>query len=215
MGRTFTSFEAGERTYPVLSASQRDQLNRIAPSIDGALRYFPCCVRLRVGQLVDRVYLVEAQSYISVWGVWPDQDAHKHEVKIEDVVEIFESPTRMPVNFANELYRAGESGMGYTVFTMRFRDGSEHAVATGNAIDFVPFPAGQTAADIIEVVPHHGHERAVDSTQPYYWCIYGSGKPHAAEQAVAADRHASSRARRMCVISVCTRAAHQAAARCR
>lgn len=180
MDRTFASFEVGERAYPELSALLRAQLNRIAPSIDGALRYFPCSVRLHTGQIVDRVYVVEAQSYISVWGVWPDQDAQKHEVKLEDVVEILESPTRLPVNFANALYRAGESGMGYTVFTMRFRGGGEQAVVTGNAIDFISLPAGQTPADIIEVVPHLGRDRAVASAQPYYWCIHGRGKSHAA-----------------------------------
>ena len=126
------------------------------------------------------MYVVKARSYIEVWGVWPDQDSHKHEVKLEDVAEIFESPTRLPVKFANALYRAGESGMGYTMFTVRFRGGGERAVVTGNAIDFISLPPGQTPADIIEVVPHQGRDRAVASTQPYYWCIHGSRKSHAA-----------------------------------
>jgi len=168
---------AGDRTYPTLSAHLTQQLEEIVPSVSASLRYFPCCVKLKDGQTIDRVYVVEAQPYITHWGVWPDQDPHKHEVRSEDVTDIYESLSRLPAQFANELYEAGESGMGYTVFTVRFSDGTESAHASGNAIDFISLPIGQSVADIVEVFPHKGRDRAMSDSVPYYWCIHGSGKP--------------------------------------
>lgn len=182
MERTFTRFEVGERTYPELLTPLKEQLDHIVPSENGSLGYYPCCVTLKNGQAVDRVFIVAAQPYIEQWGIWPDQDSHKHEVQLEDVAEIQESTSRLPARFANELYLAGESGMGYTVFTVRFRDGTEKAYASGNAIDFISFPIGQTSADIIEVLPHVGRDRAVASNTPYFWCIYGTGTPRGTVQ---------------------------------
>lgn len=175
MGSDLTRFEAGERNYPDLPSDLRRQLARIRPSVSGSLRYFPCLVRLKDGRTLDRVYVVEARPYIAHWGVWPDQDSHKNEVRVEDVAEIHESPSRLPANFATELYRAGESGMGYLVFTVRFSDGTEKSYASGNAVDFISLPLGKSGNDIAGVVPYEGRDRAVTSNVPYFWCIHGSG----------------------------------------
>lgn len=180
MNRTFTSFKPEERHYPALTAGLKSQLDRIVPSVDGNLEYFPCCVRMKDGREIDRVYVVSAQPYIVNWGVWPDQDPHKFEIRLEDVAEIRESPMRLPPRFANELYRAGESGMGYTVFTVTFRDGSDRSYVTGNAIDFVVLPHGKGVRDIVAVTPHAGRDHAVPDHAPYYWCIHGHGTQHGA-----------------------------------
>jgi hypothetical protein len=39
-------------------------------------------------------------------------------VAIQDVTQIADSPVRLPAELANQLYAAGESGMGYVVFTV-------------------------------------------------------------------------------------------------
>jgi hypothetical protein len=39
---------------------------------------------------------------------------------MENVAEVRDSPRRLPARFANELYQHGESGMGYTIFTVVF-----------------------------------------------------------------------------------------------
>ena len=182
MDRTFTKFEVDERAYPQLSPPLKEQLERVVPSKSGALCYYPCRVTLNSGEAIDRVFIVAAQPYISHWGIWPDQDSHKHEVQLEAVAEIQDSPCRLPARFANELYLAGESGMGYTVFTVRFKDGTEQAYAAGNVVDFISFPAGQTSADIVEVLPHGGRDRAVANNIPYFWCLHGSGKPRGTVQ---------------------------------
>jgi hypothetical protein len=119
------------------------------------------------------VYVVESSEYIRKWGVWPNQDSGKREVKIEDVIEIQESPCRLPARFAQSLYAAGESGMGYLVFGIRYRDGSFSYHIAGNAVDFVNIPAGKTIDEIESVVPHAGRDQQDLFRAPNYaWCLH-------------------------------------------
>jgi hypothetical protein len=66
----------------------------------------------------------------------------------------------MPAHLATKLYAAGESGMGYTIFTMDFRSGDSVVFATGGVVDFPDLPEGLTADDILDVHPHEGRERS-------------------------------------------------------
>jgi hypothetical protein len=177
---TYSPFHAGERTYPELPLRLKDELARIEPALDGVTEYFPCCVQLDDGTSVDRVYVAAAQRYIDTWGVWPDQDRGKREVRIERVLHIRPSLARLPVRFANQLYRAGESGMGYVVFTAKFGNGTSRAYVLGNAVDFITVPPGLTVEDIVEVMPHVGREGAQASEPPYYWCLHGTGRARTA-----------------------------------
>ena len=111
-----TKFSPGTRRYPVLPEALRCQLDRIEPATDGVVRYFPCKVRLTDESWQDYVFLVESSEYIQIWGVWPNQDAGKREIRLENVVEIQESASRLPRPLAQILYDAGESGMGYLLF---------------------------------------------------------------------------------------------------
>ena len=92
---------------------------------------------------------------------------------MEDVVEVQESPTRLPAKFANEIYRSGESGMGYTTFTVVFADGMRQACATGNAVDFIRYPSGKLPKDVVAVIPHEGRRDDTSVKSPeWYWCLY-------------------------------------------
>jgi hypothetical protein len=83
-----------------------------------------------------------------------------------------------PPGFANELYLAGESGMGYCVFTVVFstRFGLLHrkrqAYLTGGAVDFIDYPHGLAGKDVHEVLPHVGRNAHPRNTPTYSWCIY-------------------------------------------
>jgi hypothetical protein len=118
---------------------------------------------------------MEAQAYIDVWGVWPEDDFGKQHIRVDDVATLAESPFRLPVALADQLYRAGESGMGYSAFTLVFRDGAQINVVSGGAIDFVPMPEGRAPADIVRVIPHSGRDQAPLSSPKYHWCLFGSG----------------------------------------
>ena len=158
--------------YGPISKNLSDQLARIEPSRDGNLAYFPCLVTLADRSQMDLVYVVEFAQYIKNWGVRPEHDPGKRSLPIKEVIAAVDSPSRLPAKFANELYRAGESGMGYCVFTIVFRDGRREKVVTGNAVDFVSYPAGLGPADVIGVEPHTQPWSDATPGPGYVWCLY-------------------------------------------
>ncbi len=163
--------------YPKLPPHLSEPLRSITPSIAGNLRYYPCCVRLNDGKELDRVYLVSEIPYLSNWGVYPSRDRGKFEVHISDIVSVADSPSRLPAPFANELYRAGESGMGYTVFTVVFKGmipflNSRQAYLTGNAVDFIDYPWRKGPKDVVSVLPHVGRKSRYWNGPKYYWCLF-------------------------------------------
>jgi hypothetical protein len=153
---------------------QRLQLVRIEPSASHGLEYRPCSVTLADGTVLDRVYVVTAKEYYRVWGVWPEDDEGKQAVDIGEVAEIAESPERLPFRLANEVYEAKESGMGYHVFTVEWRDEFKQPYITGSAVDFLPVPEGRSLRDAMIVLPHEGrHDPATLKGLDYHWCLYG------------------------------------------
>jgi hypothetical protein len=161
--------------YPLLSAALSVQLGLVEQSGDDAFRYSPCEVTLRSGQNVDRVYVAEAKRFLNYWG----DDPKRQTLALGDVAQIRSSPARLPAKLANKLYSAGESGMGYVVFTIVMSDGTRLPFVTGNAVDFPNWPAGSDPTQAVDVLPHTGREHFT-SPQPdpakgsasYYWCLY-------------------------------------------
>jgi hypothetical protein len=161
--------------FPALPASLTAQLAMIPHSggVFGEPVYFPCAARLKDGTLAECVYFSAAKPWFEHWGVWPADDEGKRSVSILDVVSIEESPHRLPAKFANTLYEAGESGMGYTLFVVEFADGSSLPYGAGNAVDFITYPPGMTARDVVRVVPHAGRTAANRGVCPEYaWCLF-------------------------------------------
>jgi hypothetical protein len=160
-------------TYSPLPVHVREALKGIEPSQDGELVYYPCRAVLKSGEACDTVYIVPEEPYIKYWGVYPENDRRKRWIRMEDIAEVEESPIRLPAQFANEIYRKGESGMGYTIFTLVFADGSRQAYGTGNAVDFIRYPNGKGPKDVIAVIPHEGRRDASLVKSPeWYWCLY-------------------------------------------
>lgn len=155
-----------------LPAKLREDLNAITPSIDGDLTYWPCAARMKDGTVLTCVYVVPEGPYIRHWGVYPQQDGGKNYISVEDVDALAESPRRLPAQFANKLYKSGESGMGYTIFTVLFADESRQAYGCGNAVDFIRYPAGQGPDDVVDVLPHEGRNASPISCPAYYWCLF-------------------------------------------
>jgi hypothetical protein len=150
----------------------RDDLSAITPSTSGDLTYWPCAARMKDGTVLVCVYVVPEAPYIKQWGVYPQQDRGKSHISIADVEALTDSPTRLPARFANKLYKAGESGMGYTIFTVVFADGSSQAYGAGNAIDFVRYPEGKGQSDVVDVLPHEGRNAGPVRCPEYYWCLF-------------------------------------------
>lgn len=166
-----------ERNFPELSDELMQQWLAVKPSNDrGRILYRPCKVTLKNGEEVECVYVIEAQKYIDWWGVWPDKDEGKKEIKISEVVRIEESLHRLPPDIANKIYHAGESGMGYCIFSLIFSDGYRQAVVSGNAVDFVRLPNGKKQSEIVDVEPHEGiNDQSRYNSLDYHWCLFGKG----------------------------------------
>ena len=158
--------------YAALPNHIRKALETIVPSGDDALKYYPCRVTLQDGTILDSVYIEPEMPYLRFWGVYPEDDRAKRFVKIEHVLNVEDSPTRLPARFADKIYDNGESGMGYTIFTVVFSDGSRQACVTGNAVDFISYPIGKSPADVIEVLPHEGRNAAPVKGPGWHWCLY-------------------------------------------
>jgi len=160
-------------TYSPLPAHIREMLNGIEPSRDGELVYYPCRAVLRSGKASDAVYIVAVEPYIKYWGVYPENDRGKKWIKMEDIAKIEESSIRLPAQYANEIYRNGESGMGYTIFTVVFADGTRQACVSGNAVDFIRYPIDKYPKDVVAVIPLEGrNDHPLVKSPEWYWCLY-------------------------------------------
>ena len=165
--------QQADRVYPELPSSLCNQLEQIQKSTDGMMQYWPAQAAMKDGSIHERVYFADAEEYIRVWGVWPSDDSGKQEIKIGDVASILTCPSRLPHKFADQLYRAGESGMGYVVFELQYVDGLKTAHLAGNAVDFVQLPEGKRTEDIVNVTPHAGREYKKHLNAPEYaWCLF-------------------------------------------
>ena len=87
-----------------------------------------------------------------------------------------DSPTRLPARFANQIYDHGESGMGYTIFTVAIFDGERQARGTGGAVDFIRYPNGKGPSDVGGVRPHEGRNAQPVAAPDRYCCLY-PGEP--------------------------------------
>jgi hypothetical protein len=159
-------------SYPPLSPELSTALAKITPIDGGGVVYWPCAALGRDGMWREAVYFAEASTWFRAWGLWPDEDTGKQEIAAEDVVDVRDSRLRLPARFAAQLYAAGESGMGYTVFEVGFADGSRVAYVTGNAVDFVTYPPGKGPEDVVAVYPHAGRTAAHTSAVNYFWCLF-------------------------------------------
>ena len=175
MKRRYTPHRPGSKTHPRISERLVADLQSVTPSRDRSLEYRPCQVTLDSGSVVSCVYVVDAESYLDMWGVWPEDDPSKQSLRIDEVASITESPFRLPARFASQIYSEGESGMGYTIFTVVFADGTEQACSSGNAIDFIFYPEGKSATDVVGVVPHMGHDASPKPSPQYHWCLFSPG----------------------------------------
>lgn len=139
----------GFRPCNIASRELTDKFRQIDPSVVHGVVQRPCALTLRDGTCADRVLCVEE----------PHGLYNKSWIPLDNIVEVADSPFRLPAALANVLYEAGESGMGYVIYTIVLRDGSSIAVGSGYIVDFPDLPDGVTSEDIVDVLPNEGRER--------------------------------------------------------
>ncbi|NYF09769.1 hypothetical protein HDC94_000925 [Leifsonia sp. AK011] len=158
---------------PTLTPELAEQLSRVSTSHDRSVVYAPCLVRLKSGEVLPRVYLVEESTFLEYWG----EEQRRPVLDPNEIESIEESPMRMPAALATQIYNAHESGMGYFIFTVRLRNGSSVPFLTGNAVDFPDWPEGIQPSDAVAVEPHVGREHFQTAeggqrSAKYVWCLY-------------------------------------------
>lgn len=159
------------KNYNPISKELFIKLNTISPTPSN---YYPCKVTLKNGQAIDYVYLVALKTYIKTWGSYPDEKSGKRYISINDVIDIEESPSRLPFPIVNKIYKAGETGMGYTIATFIFKDGLKEVLM--NAHDFIDYPVGKNKDDIVNVLPHKGQKAPNLKNGPsFYYCVFSEG----------------------------------------
>ena len=152
--------------YPELPDSLRPQLATIQPNKCDELQYNPCQVQLRSGATIDRVYIVAEASYISLWGVYPEQDRGKFWIGIEDGVLAVESPSRLPARFADH---------GLSNFHPCLCRWNETSVRDGQRRRF-EYPEDKKPSVVIAVLPHVGRDQNPRSLPKYRWCLHSAGE---------------------------------------
>jgi len=158
---------------PVISDLLLAQLRAVPPTGDG-IEYRPCRVCLDDGSWQDHVYVQEVDSWLYHRGAAPATDGRR-EVPFARVQEIRDSASRLPVDIAQTLYRAGETNMGGISFALITRGAQRITAEAGGAVDFVDLPEGIAPSDIVGVEPHardarFGRHRR--TTLPFAWCLY-------------------------------------------
>ena len=110
--------------------------------------YWPCEARVASGDWIDRVCLVRASDW---FGPMPhEQDDHPY-MDIRDIVELRESPSRLPPPFINETHwKALGLGFNGGMIELVFRTG-ESLLVGGEFFDFPPYPEDAGPADVVEV----------------------------------------------------------------
>jgi hypothetical protein len=156
-----------------LPAAIRRQLVEIEPSRRGEVKYFPCDVVLTTGERVDCVYFISLKDYVKEFRSYPDRGREKGVFEVEDIESIADSRFRLPAKFADILHASGESGMGYLIFTVEFRNGFKQAYVIGGlGEDFVTYPDGLGKEDVVGVTPHAGRDMERMRGRAYRWCVF-------------------------------------------
>jgi hypothetical protein len=110
---------------------------------------------------------------MKLWEGHLQTNGAKRLIRVDEVAEVRDSPTRLPARFANELYQQGDLGLEYTIFTVVFSDETRQACVTGTGVDFIQYPPGKGPRNVTAVLPHEGRrDDSLVKAPPSHWCIY-------------------------------------------
>ncbi len=147
----------------VASSELTKKIRAVEPSKGCGQLIYPCAIVLRDGRRIERVACIEE----------PHGLYNKEWIPLEEIDQVEESPFRLPASYANQVYEAGEAGMGYCLFTVKLADGKDFVCITGSAlVDFPGLPPGITSKEIVGVLPNVGCERTILPAPDHSWCYF-------------------------------------------
>ncbi len=166
------AIDPAEQKYPVITRALANELKSIEPSYAKHTKLYPCLATLTDGRQIDGVYMLDAGAFLKI-----DDLGNRIVLPLARVAHIEDSPTRLPAKIADHIYRAGEYGMGYYVFTLVFADGARLPCRTGDLVDFLDLPDGYSVHKVIRALPHVG-QKVVPPGKPQghaaaaVWCPF-------------------------------------------
>ena len=130
---------------PLLPPNLYERLKLIEPSWYNGWPVYPAKVRTKNGRSLETV------AFIS--GPWPWRHHQWTQVAIDEIDDIIDTESRLPVSIADKLKEIGESSMGTCYARIIFRDGTHQDVSFGTEgpRDFVFLPFGKKGADVVDV----------------------------------------------------------------
>lgn len=146
------------------------QLIAVPQSHNCNMAIWPCQATLRDGRVLPRVLFLRSKQYY---------EGSDYYVPASQVVAVSESPFRLPAMWANVVYAHGESGMDYFMFRVFFRDDTHMDVTICSFVDFIPYPGGKTATDVLRVehwrrLKPPFDERSNRPSYPIFKCVFDS-----------------------------------------
>jgi hypothetical protein len=161
---------------PKLSAILQRELDTIEPSVfEPGLLLYPCSAKLRDGTEVAHMYFVEVSIFRKMFrGESPLKVPGLRWVSPDAIESIAPDPTRLPVRFANELYRMTDVGWGTRIFTLVFSWWCRRYYSVGSLVDFLEYPARRGPEDIKRVILYGKRKRLRTPTPEPSWCVFST-----------------------------------------
>jgi hypothetical protein len=150
-----------------LSEPLKRKLHQIVPSEDNA---YPASVRLIDGFKLPRVIFID-EEYVLKWhlGFWTGF------VGADKVVDVSDSPFKMPPPVLRKLASEGETSMNSLEFRITLKDGKRLPCWYSGYNPFIELPQPYEPASIVDVEVGRGLvvlEAAVLADPDFVWCVY-------------------------------------------
>lgn len=131
-----------------------------------------CSLRMKSGIVHPRVLCCEdSRGFHTDW--WISRNPW---ISPDDIAVVESSSSAIPAHIAQKIYDAGESGMGYQIYALKFRGGSTQVFVTPNVLDFPDLPEGYAGRDIADAFPHKGRDNAQSGrhrgSADFLFCFY-------------------------------------------
>lgn len=160
--------------------TEKRKIPRLPNHLDKLVRehsseeYFACDLITTKGEKVERVYLYSADSYLKEWGVWPEKNM---EIPLSDVLEIVASKNSLPIEIVQKIIAKGETGMGYSSFTLIDQTGLEYPVLSGNLVNYIALPSSVSPNSIVDLrfdspSTYIGSNIKLFRNAPHKFCLY-------------------------------------------
>jgi phage-related protein len=137
---------------------------------------YPASATTRDRRILECVCFVERKNFSKVFLYKsPEETPGVQWIAADQIESVLESTARLPARFANQIYQAGEAGMGYYLFTLAFPFFLRRTYVVSGIVDFLYYPLWFKPGDVRAVVGSYGRARRRARPRPMpevNWCVF-------------------------------------------